>query len=164
MRVILDPHRRQRLLQRTIAVAVLIGAITLAGSAEWLRWASQQRVAEAQQALQRLAVARDSALLARGDHMRRQLNRSGFRAWTAALATLTANDRPTLRGFLEQGNWKVELETTSFESAQRFAAAFGGRATLRPRRVYDGFGWAVTMDVPEEAWIGWPSRESPSGS
>lgn len=156
--------RRRRLLQRTVAVAVLIGAIALAGWAEWLRWASQQRVADAQRTLQRLAVARESALWERADHMRRQLNRSGFRAWAAALATLTANDRPTLRGFLEQGNWKVELETTSFESARRFAAAFGGRATLRPRRVYDGFGWAVTADVPEGAWIGWPSQESPSGS
>ena len=156
--------RRQRLFQRTMAVAVLIGALALAGSAEWLRWASQQRVADAQRALQRLAVARESALRERGDHMRRQLNRSGFRAWAAALDTLTPNDRPTLRGFLEQGNWKLELETTSFESARRFAAAFGGRTTLRPRRVYDGFGWAVTADVPEGAWIGWPSQESPSGS
>jgi len=164
MNVILDLLRRQRLLQRTLPAAVLVGAIALAGSAEWLRWASYQRVADAQQALQRLAVARESALLARGDHMRRQLNRTGFRAWATALATLTASDRPILRGFLERGNWKVELETTSFESAWRFAAAFGGQATLRPRRVHDGFGWAVTMDVQEEAWIGWPSQESPSGS
>jgi hypothetical protein len=159
MRTILGSHRHQRLLRRTMAFAVLIGATTLAGGAEWLRWASHQRDAEAQRAFQRLAVSRESALLARGDHMRQQLNRSGFRAWEAALATLTPNDRPTLRGFLDRRSWKVELETSSFESARRFAAAFGGRSTLRPRRVHDGLGWAVTMDVQEETWIGWPSQE-----
>src|SRR5205809_19651 len=94
MRVILDTHRRRRLLQRTVAVAVLVAAIVLAGSAEGLRWASHRRVADAQQALQRLGIARESALVARGDHMRRQLNRSGFRAWAAALATLTPAARP----------------------------------------------------------------------
>src|SRR5712692_8104304 len=155
MRVILDPHRRQRLLQRTVAVAVLVAAIVLAGSAEGLRWASHRRVADAQQALQRLAIARESALVARGDHMRRQLNRSGFRAWAAALATLTPADRPRLRASLERGNWKLELETTSFESAQRFASAFGGQPTIQPRTVSDRLGWAVTIDVPEAAWIGW---------
>jgi hypothetical protein len=164
MQPVLDPHRRRLLLQRTVGVSVLVGAVVLAGSAEWLRWASHQRVAAAQQAVHRLAVARDGVLLARGDHLRRQLNRTGFSAWAAALATLTANDRPALRGFLEQGDWKVELETTSFESAQRFARALGERAIVRPRRVSDGFGWTVTMDFPEEAWIGWPSQESPSGS
>ena len=158
MRVILDPHRRQRLLQRTVAVAVLVAAIVLAGSAEGLRWASHRRVADAQQALQRLAIARESALVARGDHMRRQLNRSGFRAWAAALATLTPADRPMLRASLERGNWKLELETASFESAQRFAAAFGGRPTIQPRNVHDSFGWVATIDVPERAWIGWPSQ------
>jgi len=157
MRVILDPHRR-RLLQRTVAVAVLVAAIVLAGSAEGLRWASHRRVADAQQALQRLAVARESALVARGDHMRRQLNRSGFRAWAATLATLTPADRPMLRASLERGNWKLELETASFESAQRFAAAFGGRPTIQPRNVHDSFGWVATIDVPEGAWIGWPSQ------
>ncbi len=156
--------RRRRLLQRAVAAAVLTGAIALAGSAEWLRSASQQRVTDARQAHQRLAVARETALWERADRMRRRLNRAGFRAWSAALATLTPNDRPSLRAFLEQGNWKVELETTSFESVRRFAAAFGGRTTLRPRRVYDGFGWALTAEVPEGAWIGWPSRASPSGS
>ena len=157
MRVILDPHRRQRL-QHTVAVAVLVAAIVLAGSAEGLRWASHRRVADAQQALQRLAVARESALVARGDHMRRQLNRSGFRAWAAAIATLTPADRPMLRAALERGNWKLELETASFESAQRFAAAFGGRPTIQPRNVHDSFGWVATIDVPEGAWIGWPSQ------
>ncbi|MGH7307114.1 MAG: hypothetical protein ACREK6_00295 [Candidatus Rokuibacteriota bacterium] len=164
MRVILDPHRRQRLLRRTIPIAVLAGGIALAGSAEWLRWFSHQRVADAHQALKRLAVARESVLLARGDQMRRQLNRPAFRAWAAALATLTASDRPVLRGYLERGNWKVELETTSSESARHFAAALGAPATLGPRKVSDGFGWAVTMDIPEDTWIGWPSQESPSGS
>jgi hypothetical protein len=164
MHPFLDMRRRALLLQRTVGVSVLVGAVVLAGSAEWLRWASHQRVAAAQQAVQRLAVARDSVLLARGDHLRRQLNRTGFSAWAAALATLTANDRPALRGFLERENWKVELETTSLESAQRFARAFGERASVRPRRVSDGVGWVVTMDSPEEAWIGWPSQESPSGS
>ena len=158
MRVILDTHRRRRLLQRTVAVAVLVAAIVLAGSAEGLRWASHRRVADAQQALQRLAVARESALVARGDHMRRQLNRSGFRAWAAAIATLTPADRPMLRAALERGNWKLELETASFESAQRFAAAFGGRPTIQPRNVHDSFGWVATIDVPEGAWIGWPSQ------
>ncbi len=164
MHPFLDMRRRALLLQRTVGVSVLVGAVVLASWAEWLRWASHQRVAAAHQAVQRLAVARDGVLLARGDHLRRQLNRTGFRAWAAALATLTANDRPALRGFLEQGNWKVELETTSLESAQRFARAFGERASVRPRRVSDGVGWVVTMDSPEEAWIGWPSQESPSGS
>ena len=89
--------------------------------------------------------------------MRRQLNRSGFRAWAAALATLTPADRPMLRASLEQGNWKLEVETTSSESAQRFAAAFGGRPTIQPRNVHDSFGWVATIDVPEGAWIGWPS-------
>ena len=158
MRVILDPRRRQRLLQRTVAVAVLVAAIVLAGSAEGLRWASHRRVADAQQALQRLAVARESALVARGDHMRRQLNRSGFRAWAAALATLTPADRPMLRASLERGNWKLELETASFESAQRFSAAFGGRPSIQSRNVHDSFGWVATIDVPERAWIGWPSQ------
>src|SRR5437870_7186774 len=157
MRVILDPHRRQRL-QHTVAVAVLVAAIVLAGSAEGLRWASHRRVADAQQALERLAVARESALRERGDHMRRQLNRSGFRAWAAALATLTPADRPMLRASLEQGNWKLEIETTSSESAQRFAAAFGGRPTIQPRNIRDSLGWVVTIDVPEGAWIGWPSQ------
>ena len=83
-------HRR-RLLQRTVAVAVLIGGIALAGGAEWLRWASQQRVADAEQALQRLAVARASTLRERADHIRRHLNRAGFRTWETALATLTPN-------------------------------------------------------------------------
>ena len=157
MRVILDPHRRQRL-QHTVAVAVLVAAIVLAGSAEGLRWASHRRVADAQQALQRLAIARESALVARGDHMRRQLNRSGFRAWAAALATLTPADRPMLRASRERGNWKLEVETTSSESAQRFAAAFGGRPTIQPRNIRDSLGWVVTIDVPEGAWIGWPSQ------
>ena len=152
------------LLQRTVSASVLVGAIVIAGSAEWLRWASHQRVAAAQQAVQRLAVARDGVLLARGDHLRRQLNRSGFRAWAAALATLTASDRPTLHAFLEQRNWKVELETTSFEAAWRIANALGERAIVRPRRVSDGFGWVMAMDFPEEQWIGWPSQESLSGS
>lgn len=164
MRPVLAPHRCPLLLQRTVGVSVLIGAVVLASSAEWLRWASHQRVAAAQQAVQRLAVARDGVLLARGDHLRRQLNRTGLSAWAAALGTLTANDRPALRGFLEQGNWKVELETTSLESAQRFATALGERASVRPRRVSDGVRWVVTMDPPEEAWIGWPLQESPSGS
>ena len=164
MRPVLDPHRRALLLRRTVGVSVLVGAVVLAGSAEWLRWASHQRAAAAQQAVQRLAVARDGVLLARGDHLRRQLNRTGLSAWAAALATLTANDRPLMHGFLKRGNWKVELETTSLESAQRFARALGERASVRPRRVSDGFGWVVTMDSPEEAWIGWPSQESPSGS
>src|SRR5256712_11550021 len=157
MRVILDPHRR-RLLQRTVAVAILVAAIVLAGSAEGLRWASHRRVADAQQALQRLAIARESALVARGDHMRRQLNRSGFRAWAAALATLTPADRPMLRASLERGNWKLELETASFESAQRFAAAFRGRPSIQPRNVHDSFGWGAPIDVPDRAWIGWPSQ------
>src|SRR5712692_6972852 len=113
--------------QRTMAVAVLIGAIALAGSAEWLRWASQQRVADAEQALERLANVRDGALRERADHIRRHLNRSGFRTWAAALATLTPADRPRLRASLHRENWKLELETTSFESARRFAAAFGGQ-------------------------------------
>src|SRR2546429_9931456 len=99
-------------LQRTMAVAVLVGAIALAGSAEWLRWASQQRVADAQQALERLAVARQSALRGRGDPLRRQLNRPGFRAWAAAPAPLTPADRPMPRASLEQGNWKPEIEPT----------------------------------------------------
>ena len=158
MRIILDTHRRRRLLQRTVAVAVLVAAIVLAGSAEGLRWASHRRVADGQQALQRLAVVRESALVARGDHMRRQLNRSGFRAWAAALATLTTADRPMLRASLERGNWKLELETASFESAQRFSAAFGGRPSIQPRNVGDSFGWVATIDVPERAWIGWPSQ------
>jgi len=164
MHPFLDMRRRALLLQRTVGVSVLVGAVVLASWAEWLRWASHQRVAAAHQAVQRLAVARDGVLLARGDHLRRQLNRTGFGTWAAALATLTANDRPALRGFLEQGNWKVELETTSLESAQRFARALGERASVRPRRASDGVGWVVTMDSPEEAWIGWPSQESPSGS
>jgi len=90
--------------------------------------------------------------------MRRQLNRSGFRAWAAALATLTTADRPMLRASLERGNWKLELETASFESAQRFSAAFGGRPSIQPRNVGDSFGWVATIDVPERAWIGWPSQ------
>src|SRR2546426_10237393 len=135
-------------LQRTMAVAVLVGAIALAGSAEWLRWASQQRVADAQQALERLAVARESALRERGDHMRRQLNRSGFRAWAAALATLTPADRPMLRASLEQGNWKLEVETTSSESAQRFAAAFGGSPPLQPGDVHESLGLVAASGVP----------------
>src|SRR2546422_10491794 len=97
MRVILDTHRRRRPLQRTVAVAALVAAIVLAGSAEGLRWASHRRVADAQQALQRLAVARESALVARGDHMRRQLNRSGFPAWGGAIRTLTPAHRPSAR-------------------------------------------------------------------
>src|SRR2546425_192771 len=140
-------------LQRTMAVAVLVGAIALAGSAEWLRWASQQRVADAQQALERLAVARESALRERGDHMRRQLNRSGFRAWAAALATLTPADRPMLRASLEQGNWKLELETASFESAQRFAAAFGGRPTIQPRNVHDSRSEEHTSELQSLAYL-----------
>ena len=90
--------------------------------------------------------------------MRRQLNRSGSRAWAAALATLTPADRPMLRASLERGNWKVELETASFESAQRFSAAFGGRPSIQSRNVHDSFGWVATIDVPERAWIGWPSQ------
>jgi hypothetical protein len=156
--------RRRRLLQRAAAVAMVVGATALAGGGEWLRWHSQRRVADARVALQRLAVARESALRERADHMRRRLNRAGFRAWAAALTALAATDRPTLRASLEHGSWKLEIETTSFESARRFTTAFGGRTTLQPRRVYDGFGWAVTADLPEEAWIGWPSRESLSGS
>lgn len=150
--------RRRRLLQRVAAIAVLAGAIGVAGSAEWLRSTSQQRVADAQQALQRLAVARESALRERAQHLRWQLNRSGFHTWATALATLTPSDRPALRAVLEQGTWKLELETTSFDAARRFAAAFGGRTTIRPRPVHDRFGWAVTTDLSEEAWIGWPSQ------
>src|SRR5207247_4856656 len=101
----------------------------------------------AQQALQRLAIARESALVARGDHMRRLLNRSGFRAWAAALATLMPADRPMLRASLEGGNWKLELETTSFESAQRFSAVFGGRPSIQSRNVHDSFGWVATIRV-----------------
>src|SRR3989475_10422600 len=157
MRVILDTHRRRRLLQRTVAVAVLVAAIVLAGSAEGLRWASHRRIADAQQALQRLAVARESALVARRDHMRRQLNRSGFRARAAAIATLTPADRPMLRAFLERGNWKLELETASFESAQRFSAAFGGRPTLQPRNVHRSLGWVGTVAIPGGAWTGSPA-------
>ncbi len=156
--------RRQRLLQRTVAVAVLVGTIGVAGWAEWLQWTSQQRVADAQHALERVAGARERALRERADRMRRDLNRSGFRAWATALAALTPTDRPTLRASLEQGVWRLELETTSFDAAQQFAATVGCRSTLRPRRVYDGFGWAVTADIPEAAWIGWPSPASPSGS
>jgi hypothetical protein len=63
-----------------------------------------------------------------------------------------------LRASLERGNWKLELETTSFEAARRFAAAFGGRRAIQPRSVYNSLGWVVTIDVSEEAWIGWPSR------
>ena len=59
MHPFLDMRRRALLLQRTVGVSVLVGAVVLAGSAEWLRWASHQRVAAAQQAVQRLAVARD---------------------------------------------------------------------------------------------------------
>jgi hypothetical protein len=161
---VLDPHRRALLLRRTVGVFVLVGAVVLAGSAEWLRWASHKRVAAAQRAVQRMAVAREGVLLSRGDHLRRQLNRSGFRAWTAALSTLTASDRPTLRAFLEQRNWKVELETTSFEAAWRFANALGERAIVRPRRAPGGFAWAMAVEFPEEEWIGWPSQGSPSGS
>ncbi|MGQ0721063.1 MAG: hypothetical protein ACT4PE_05745 [Candidatus Eiseniibacteriota bacterium] len=156
--------RRRRLLQRTVAVAALIGAAALGGWAEWLRWASEQRVAEAEQGLQRAALARESVLRERADHLRRRLNRPAFRAWTAALTTLAPNDRPSLRATLERGTWKLELETTSFESARRFAAVLGGRTTLLPRRVDDRLGWAVITEIPEEAWIGWPSQESPSGS
>jgi hypothetical protein len=69
-----------------------------------------------------------------------------------------------LRAVLEQGRWRLELETTSFDAARRFAAVFGGQSTVAARRVYDGFGWAVTAEVPEGTWIGWPSQDSLSGS
>jgi hypothetical protein len=156
--------RRRRVLQRTVAVAGVIAASVVVGWAESIRWASDQRVAGAQQALHQVALARDGALRERGDHLRRRLNGSGFRAWTAALTTLAAKDRPRLRASLERGTWKVELETTSFESARRFAGLWGGQTTLVPRKVHDGLGWAVIAEVPEGAWIGWPSQESPSGS
>ena len=150
--------RRRRRLQRAVAVVMCVGAIGVAEWAEWLGSASRHRVFDAEQALQRLAGDRGVALRQRADHIRRQLNHSGVRAWTAALTTLTPADRPTLRASLEPGNWKVELETTSLESAQRFAAAFGGRPSIKPRNVSDRLGWMVTIDIPERAWIGWPSQ------
>lgn len=156
--------RRRRCLHRTVAVAALIAATVLVGSAEWLRSNSERRIADAQQSLQRVALARDGALRERADYLRRRLNRPGFRGWAAALTTLAPNDQPRLRASLERGIWKLELETTSFESARRFIAVLGGRTTLVARKVHDGVGWAVSAEIPEGTWTGWPSQESRSGS